>query len=210
MSFTDMPIITYIIIGITVLISMQGFSSKDFSYKMSFSPYLAKHYNQKSRFFTHMFVHSDFGHLFFNMFSFYMFGNFLEGELILEYGLLKGEVVYVTLYLLGGLFATLWPFMRNQDNDHYYSVGASGAVSAVIFACIIWMPDLRMGLLIIPVMVPGYIFGPLYLAFEFFAFRYGKSNIAHDAHIGGALFGIVYILIINIDKGKEFINQIFN
>ena len=129
-----MPIITYIIIGITILVSMQGFNSKDFAYKMSFSPYLAKHYNQKERFFTHMFVHSDWGHLFFNMFSFYMFGEFMERDLVFTYGVAKGEIIFGGLYILGGLFATLWPYVRNQDSDTYYSVGASGAVSAVIFA----------------------------------------------------------------------------
>jgi membrane associated rhomboid family serine protease len=204
-----MPIITYIIIGITVLVSMQGFNSKDFAYKMSFSPYLAKHYNQKERFFTHMFVHSDWGHLFFNMFSFYMFGEFMERDLVFTYGVAKGEIIFGGLYILGGLFATLWPYVRNQDSDTYYSVGASGAVSAVIFASVIWFPPLKMGLIFLPIMVPGYIFGPLYLAFEYYAFRRGGSKIAHDAHIGGAVFGIIYILIINIDKGKELVNYIF-
>lgn len=205
-----MPIVTYIIIGITLLISIQGFNSREFSGKMAFSPYLAKHRNEQVRFITHMFVHADWGHLFFNMLSFYMFGRFMELELVNMYGLPKGETVYIGLYILGGLFATLWPFVRNQDNPSYFSVGASGAVAAVIFACIIWLPDLRMGLIILPIMVPGYIFGPIYLAIEFFAFRYGKSNIAHDAHIGGALFGIIYILIINIDKGKDFVNYIIH
>ncbi len=205
-----MPIITYIIIGITILISVQGFNSREFSNKMAFSPYLAKHHNEKARFFTHMFVHADWGHLFFNMLSFYMFGRYMELEFVAAYGFPKGETVYVGLYILGGLFATLWPFIRNQDKSNYFSVGASGAVSAIIFASIIWLPELRMGLFIIPVMIPGYIFGPIYLAIEFFAFRYGKSNIAHDAHIGGALFGIIYILIINIDKGKDFVNYIIS
>lgn len=205
-----MPIITYTIIALTVLISMQGFNSSDFSYKMSFSPYLAKHYNQKTRFFTHMFVHADWGHLFFNMFSFYMFGRFIELELRAFYGDYLGGFHFLVLYLLGGLFSTLWPFIRNQDNDTYFSVGASGAVSAIIFSTIIWYPQLEMGLIFLPIMVPGYIFGPLYLLFEFFAFRYGKSRIAHDAHIGGALFGIVYIIIINIDKANNFVNQILN
>lgn len=205
-----MPIVTFIIIGITVLVSIQGFSSKAFIHKMSFSPYLVKHHNEKARFFTHMFVHSDWAHLIFNMISFYMFGDYMERVLVFTYGVAQGEVIYLGLYFLGGLTATLWPFIRNQDRDTYFSVGASGAVSAVIFASIIWFPQLRMGLIFLPIMVPGYIFGPLYLLFEFLAFRYGKSNIAHDAHIGGAVFGIIYILIINIDKGKDFLNQIFN
>ena len=205
-----MPIVTYSIIAITVFISIQGFNATEFAYKLSFSPYLVKHDNQKSRFFTHMFVHSDWGHLFFNMFSFYMFGNFMETAFTGFYGVGKGEVLFVGLYLLGGLAATFWPFYRNQDNESYHSVGASGAVSAVIFASIIWLPELEMALILIPILVPGYIFGPFYLAFEFFAFKRGRGKIAHDAHIGGAIFGVIYVLIINIDKGKEFVNYIFN
>lgn len=203
-----MPIITYIIIGITVLVSMQGFQSKEFSYKMSFSPYLVKHQNQVSRFFTHMFVHADWGHLFFNMFSFYSLGSSMENSLTNTYGTTLGNIHFLILFLAGGLFATLWPYVRNQDNERYFSLGASGAVSAIIFAFVMWSPNQTLIIFIIP--MKAYIFGPLYLAFEYFAFRRGKGNIAHDAHIGGAFFGIIYILIINIDKGKDFVNQIFN
>jgi membrane associated rhomboid family serine protease len=203
-----MPVITYFLIGIIVLTSIQGFKSQDFAYKLSFSPYLAKHESQAWRFFTHIFVHADWGHLFFNMFSFYSLGSYMEMSLKYIYGPSLGSIHFIILFLAGGLFATLWPYVRNQDNVQYLSLGASGAVSAVIFAFVMWSPNETLIIFVIP--MKAYIFGPLYLAFEYFAFRRGKGNIAHDAHIGGAVFGIVYILIINIDKGKEFLNQIFN
>jgi membrane associated rhomboid family serine protease len=201
--------ITLIIIAITVLVSMQGFSSAAFAHKLSFSPYLAKHHNQQYRFFTHMFVHADWPHLIFNMISAYFLGIRIETDLIYKFGTLHGSMHFMALYLGGGLIATLWPYIRNQDNDRYFSLGASGAVSAVIFAFILWNPAENL-YLFLSIPIPAYIFGPLYLAIEYYAFRRGKTNIAHDAHIGGAIFGIIYILIINIDKGKELINLIIH
>lgn len=199
-----MPVsITVIIIIATLIVSIQGFNSKDFLYRMSFSPYQVKHSGKKYKFFTHMFVHADWMHLIFNLISFYLFGDLFEQILIDKYGLFVGELHFLVIYFLGGLFATLWPMIRNHDNPGYTSLGASGAVSSIIFATIMWIPDLPMGLIFLPIMIPAFIFGPLYLAFEFWSLKRGKSNIAHDAHIGGAIFGVVYILIINIDKGKE-------
>lgn len=207
--FTNMPIsITLIIIIATVIVSIQGFNNKDFLYRMSFSPYEVKHSGKQYKFLTHMFIHADWMHLSFNLISFYIFGELFEKILISQYGLLKGELHFIIIYFLGGLFATLWPMIRNHENPRYTSLGASGAVSSLIFATIMWMPNMQMGLIILPIMIPAFIFGPLYLAFEFWSLKRGKTNIAHDAHIGGAIFGVVYILIINIDKGKELFNTI--
>jgi membrane associated rhomboid family serine protease len=132
----------------------------------------------------------------------------LENELYAMYGN-AGLIHFVLIYFAGGFAATIWPFIRNHDNDLYFSVGASGAVSAIIFAAIIWNPTMEMMLIFLPIPIKAYIFGPLLLLFEYFSMKYSKSNIAHDAHIGGAIFGIIYILIINIDKGKEFLTTIF-
>jgi membrane associated rhomboid family serine protease len=82
-------------------------------------------------------------------------------------------------------------------------------VSAVIFAAIRWMPGMELYLMFIPIPIPAFIFGPLYLAFEYWSHKRGGTGIAHDAHIGGAIFGVLYVLIINIDKGKEFLGHIF-
>ena len=201
--------ITLLIIIATVLVSLQGFNNQDFMFRLAFSPYDVKHRGKYFKIFTHMFLHSDWAHLIFNMLSLYFLGRLLEAQLGMEYGLIKGSLHFVVIYFLGGFFATLWPMVRNHDNPSYMSLGASGAVSAVIFAAIIWNPTMELMLMFIPVPIPAYIFGPLYLAFEFWAFKRAKTNIAHDAHIGGAFFGIVYVLIINIDKGKDLITLIF-
>lgn len=199
----------FIIIAITVLVSVNAFKDNGLKDRFMYSPYLSKHKRDHYRVLSHMLVHADGSHLLFNMMSLYFLGEFLEHELIISYGFLQGEAYFGILYLLGGVFATLIPYLRNQDNPNYRSLGASGAVSAVIFAAIIWQPDMKLSILFLPIGIPAYIFGPIYLALEYFLDKKGNTGIAHDAHIGGAIFGILFILIINIDKGKEFLHIIF-
>lgn len=202
--------ITIIIVVATCMISFNAFNKEDLKYRLAFSPYEVKHHQKYAKYITHMFVHADITHLLFNMLSLYFVGRLLEMLLVVHYGRILGELHYFTLYFLGGFFATFWPMLRNHDNPNYLSLGASGAVSSILFACIIWEPRLELSLMFLPIPIPAYIFGPLYLAFEFWAFRRNKTNIAHDAHIGGALFGVIYVLIINFDKGKELIQIIFH
>ena len=198
-----------IIIIATVIVSLNAFKDNTLMDKLIYSPYRSKHNREYYRMLGHILIHADSTHLIFNMMSLYFLGSLLEQEFMFQYGGLNGEIHFLVLYILGGLFATLIPYMRNQDNPNYRSLGASGAVSAVIFAAIIWNPTMELGLLFIPIPIPAYIFGPLYLAFEYWADRRGNTGIAHDAHIGGAIFGILYVLIINIDKGKDFFSIIF-
>ncbi len=205
----DFSILTIIIIA-TVIVSYLAFNNRELMNKMLYIPYDCKHNNNYSRILTHLFVHADYGHLIFNMFSLYFLGDaLLKYGLESTYGIFSGQVHFFLLYFFGGLFATLIPYVRNQDNPNYRSLGASGAVSAVIFAAIIWHPTMELSLLFIPIPIKAYIFGPLYLLYEFYADKKGNTGIAHDAHIGGAIFGVLYVLIINIDKGKEFIEAIF-
>ncbi len=206
MSFS---ILTIIII-ITVLVSYLAFNDRALMDRFLYIPYDCKHNKNYVRMITHLFIHADYSHLIFNMFSLYFLGeSLLNYGLEPEYGVFNGQVHFFVLYFFGGLFATLIPYMRNQDNPNYRSLGASGAVSAVIFAAIIWHPTMELSLLFIPIPIKAYIFSPLYLLYEFYADKKGQSGIAHDAHIGGAIFGVLYVLIINIDKGKEFIDAIF-
>lgn len=210
-----------LIIAITTLISMQGFAKPQFMHQWAFIPYEVKQHRQLYRYISHAFVHADWPHLMFNMFSFYFLGSALlsqtaypqyhvNGGLIQTFGWLQGNIHFILIYVLGGIASTFWPLMRNHDNPGYLSVGASGSVSAIIFAMILWSPMSELEFIFLPgVGIPCYLFGPIYLAYEFWALKRNKTNIAHDAHIGGAIFGIFYVLIINIDKGKELFTQIF-
>lgn len=223
MTFT----ILTIIIAITVIISLTAFNDRDKMQQMMFIPVRVQESNEKYRFFSHMFIHADFGHLLFNMLSLYFLGNMMlsmEGGIYMEksgdlieiqdgwmqkFGYLQGQALFLVLYIAGGLFATILPYMRNKNNPGYMSLGASGAVSAVIFAAIIWNPTMKLHILFIPIGIPAYIFGPLYIAYEIYMDKRGNTGIAHDAHLGGAIFGILFVLIINIEAGKRFIEQLF-
>jgi membrane associated rhomboid family serine protease len=198
-----------IIIGITVLISFSVENKPDQKEKMLFVPNLIKHNGEYHRMISSVFIHSDLNHLVFNMISLYFLGNLFEQQLIEVYGIQLGSLNFVLLYLLGGIASEIYPFIRHQDDPYYRSLGASGAVSAVIFAAIFWNPTMDLYLFFIPVPIPAYIFGPIYLAFEYFAMKRGTTNIAHDAHIGGALFGIFFVLLLNPNKGLEFFQTIF-
>lgn len=217
----ELNILTIIII-VTVIFSIRGFGDANVLDRWMFMPYRCKHERENYRIFSHMLIHADWAHLIFNMFSLYFLGQVLLGMQNCElyfgdycglkgvFGEFGGQLHFLTLYILGGLFATLIPFIRQHDNPNYRALGASGAVSAVVFGAIIWNPNMELQILFIPIPIKAYIFGPLYLLYEFYASKRGNTGIAHDAHIGGALFGIVYILIINIDKGKELLQILTN
>ena len=192
----------------TILVSLNAMNNEELKDRMMFIPYISKNDKQSYRIFSHMFVHADFQHLAFNMMSLYFLGSALEYELIFQFGFLKGEINFLLLYFLGGLFSTLIPYARNHDNPNYRSLGASGAVSAVVFAFIIWNPFAEL-LIFFAIPMPAWLFGVLYLAFEIWSDKKGNSGIAHDAHIGGAIFGVLFILIINIEKGKDLLNLVF-
>jgi len=198
-----------VVIGMNILISSQVFKSNALRDKLILSPYLIKHDGQWYRLFSHSWIHADWQHLIFNMASLYFLGDLILNNWIDLYGDIKGNGLFLFLYIAGGVAATIFSYLKNQDNSSYRALGASGAVSAVIFAAILWNPTMRLGILFIPFPIPAYIFGPLYLLIEYFAMRNIKTGVAHDAHLGGALFGILFVLFLNLDKGKEFVNLFF-
>jgi len=183
---------------------------------------------ERYRFFSHMFIHADYSHLIFNMLSLYFLGNVMltaqGGDYIddsggvfhiasgwmHQYGFWTGQFLFLALYLLGGLFSSLLPYARHKRNPSYMSLGASGAVSAVIFASILWNPSLKIYLFFIPFGIPAYVFGPLYIAYEIYMDKRGGSAIAHDAHLGGAVFGVLFVLLINVQSGFLFLEQLKN
>ena len=201
--------ILMLILIITVVVSLNAMNNNSLKDKMMFIPYNCKHYKESYRVISHVVVHADFSHLLFNMMSLYFLGASLENQLIFEYGFMKGEFHFFVLYIAGALFSTIIPFARNQDNPNYRALGASGAVSSIVFAFILWNPTVKLSLMFIPIPMPAYVFGALYLGFEYYMDKKGNTGIAHDAHLGGAIFGIIYILIINIEKGKELLSLFF-
>lgn len=202
-----MFLISYIILGITILISYQGLKNPELISRFSFNPYRVKHHKEYYRFITHTFFHGDMNHLLFNMMSFYFVSRYLESVFIFEFGSVLGEFHFLVIYFGGAIAGTIRSYFKNQDNFYYQSIGASGAISATIFAFILWLPNVEF-LLFFFIPMKAFIFGFLYLAIEYYSMKRAKGNIAHDVHIISALFGVIYVLIINFEKGKEFIDLI--
>lgn len=209
MNLLDYPV-TLVIILATVLLSMRAFKDAEIKYKWIFYPYKVKRENEFYRIISHVFIHGDTMHLIFNMFVLFSFGGIMEFIFTDYFGQGLGSLHFVLLYFLGGLAASIWPYLRNKDNPNYMSLGASGAVSAVLFASILWMPEGGIYLMFIPFEIPAWLFGILYLAFEYYMSKKGGTGIAHDAHFGGAVFGILYVLLINFGKGAAFFEYIFS
>lgn len=200
--------ITVIIIIITVLISISAFSNAKIMNDLIFYPPAVTNNNQYYRFITCGFIHADYAHLIFNMFSFYMFGEFVEDGFNVIFGN-TGKILYLLLYALALIVSLLPTYFKNKNNQYYRSLGASGAVSAVIFAGIMLKPDLRMGLIFLPIMIPGFVFGPLYLLVSAWLDKKGNDNINHSAHIWGALFGVAFLIIAGQITGEYHAVEVF-
>ena len=199
--------ITYAIILITCIISIITFSNSSVKKELILSPYKVLHEKKLWLLITHAFIHADFLHLFFNMYVLYMFGPYLE--LYFEYNASLGFISYMLFYILSAIFATIPALYKNGNNPNYLSLGASGAVSAVVFAYIVLYPLRELGILLLPgIWIPGFIFGILYLLAENYMSKKKYSNIAHDAHISGALFGVFFILFFDLKNASNFIETI--
>lgn len=200
--------VTLVIIAITVLVSFASFNNEELRNNLIFSPYQVVHQKEWWRTITHGFIHADYMHLFFNMYVLYNFGELVENTLVYSYGEISGTIYYIGLYVGGLIFATIPSFKKHSDNPIYRSLGASGAVSTVLFAFIIYYPLEKLILMFIPIGIPAFIFGILYLAFETYSNKKGRANIAHDAHIAGAIFGLVYVIAIDYNNLINFFTQI--
>ncbi len=189
--------VTLIIIIVTSITSFISFSNDELKNKLIFYPPAVNNQNEWYRFFSCGLIHADIPHLIFNMYALYIFG---EGQRHsgIEYTFIevfgdKGRLVYLLMYVAALAVCLVPTYKQNIDNHYYRSLGASGAVSAVVFASILFRPMAGMGLIFLPVFIPGFLFGALYLAISYWMDKKGGSNINHSAHIWGALFGLVFV-----------------
>ena len=204
--------ITIGIILLTCIISFTAFSNEKVMNDLIFYPPAITHHNQWYRFITCGFLHADIAHLGFNMYSFYMFGDFIEDAFTKIYGD-KGKALYLTLYVSSLVVCLLPTYFSNKENYHYKSLGASGAVSAIVFAFIFLAPTQKIGLMFIPIHFPAVLFGVAYLGISAYLDRKGGSNINHSAHFWGAVYGIVFLIITSqflsdFRPLENFVNQI--
>jgi len=200
-------IVTYILIFVTSVISVFALNNEELFAKFKFNAYDVKHNNQWYRFFTYGFLHAGYVHLFINMLVLYSFGNIVET--FFHHYFPEKSVFYYLLLYGGGLILSIVPAFGKYKNDVFYNaVGASGAVSAVVFASIILYPAGKIFLFFIPIPIPAPIFGILYLAYEYYMAKHGRDNIGHDAHLWGAIFGIIFTIALKPGLVTVFFRQI--
>jgi membrane associated rhomboid family serine protease len=199
--------VTTFILIITCAISFLAFQSSDLKSKMLFNAYQIHHRKEWYRFFSSGLIHQDWAHLAFNMFSLWMFGFEVERgykDVFDE----KGTLFFVLLYVGGLAMSSLYSYEKNKNNIYYNALGASGAVSSVVFAFIILAPTTKLEFLFVPVPIPAYLFGILFLAIEYYLGKRGGTNIGHDAHFWGAVYGAVLTVILKPALLNDFIDQI--
>lgn len=200
---------TLILIIITVVISVLCFNNNELFSRLQFNAYQIVHRKEFYRLITHGFVHSGWWHLFVNMFVLYFFGSSVESILdgLSAQGLLKyPTLVYLLFYFSAMVFATSISLFRHKDNPWYNSVGASGAVSAVLFFSIFFNPWQLIGVYFIP--VPGIIFAVLYVVYSHYQSKRGGDNVAHDAHLLGAVFGFIFPLFVDLGLIQLFFSKL--
>lgn len=199
--------VTYGIMIFTICASIVGFTNEELFTRLKFNAFDVHHGNQWYRFFSYGFLHANWVHLLVNMFVFYSFGTMVE-HLYRGYFHEKYILYYLLLYT-GGLLLSIIPAFGKHKNDVFYNaVGASGAISAVIFASILIVPKQPLGILFIPVEIPAWIFGVLYLVYEGVMSRRAQDNIGHDAHFWGAIYGIIFTLALKPALIDRFLHQV--
>lgn len=198
--------LTTALIVITVAISLYAMNKQEVLYKLMMNPYMVVHRGQYFRMITSGFIHKDYAHLIFNMLSFYFFGPYLEYIFTTIFGTL-GSVYFILLYMLAVIVSDVPTLLKHRNNPGYNSLGASGAVSAVIFACILFNPLMDL-YLYFAIPIKAFIFAALYLVYSYISAKRSRDGINHDAHLYGALFGVLFCIVLYPDSLQLFIEQI--
>jgi membrane associated rhomboid family serine protease len=171
--------------------------------KLQYNPARVIHRKQYYRLISHAFVHVGWTHLIVNMFVLYFFGQNVESYFGYFFGN-RANFYFLTLYVGGILFSNLWSLLKYRNDYFYNAVGASGAVSAVLFTFIFLNPwEMLYLFAIIP--IPGIVFGAGYLIYSYYMVKRKTDNIAHDAHFLGAVFGIIFPIILKPELFSRFI-----
>ncbi|MGB5555516.1 MAG: rhomboid family intramembrane serine protease, partial [Flavobacteriaceae bacterium] len=176
----NLHIATIAVIAANVLVSLKGFNDTSFfeRYKFGIGQINA---GQKDRMVTSGFLHVDFTHLLFNMITLYYFANVI----ISWFGPGKFLIIYFVSLIAGSMLALFF----HKDEPYYSAVGASGAVTGILYAAILLQPDMQLGIMFIPIPIPAYILGIGYLLYSIYGMKNKLGNIGHTAHFGGAIGG---------------------
>ena len=182
----DLHLVIVGIIAINILMSLKGFNDSNFFDRYKFSVG-AINAGQKDRMLTSGFLHVDFSHLFFNMFTLFFFA-----PVVIDW---LNPIKFIIIYVISLLAGSLLSLVFHKDEPYYSAVGASGAVTGILYAAILFEPNMTLGLLFIPLPIPAYVFGIGYLLYSIYGMKSRLGNIGHTAHFGGAIGGYITTLI---------------
>ncbi len=189
-----------LIMAITIGASLFAFYNEKYYNKWMLHPYYVAKGEDIYTYFTSALIHADWMHLIFNMFSYFFFAFILETAI--------GHWQFGLLYVASMVLSDIPTVIKHKNNPGYRCLGASGAVSAVVFSYILFFPTNTMQLMILPIPMPAYIFGILYLVYCHFASRHARDHVNHDAHLFGAITGIVITAILHPGILGTFVNTI--
>lgn len=204
--------ITTILLAVTIGASWYVMDKPQLKYKFMLNPHAVVHGKQAYRILTHGFIHRDWMHLIINMYVFYSFGQAVEAHL---FGLTiqgnqpiwMGRGLMILLYVGAIVVASIPALVRRKDNPNYFSLGASGATSAIVMAFVLLCPDAQL-LLFFLVPLPAVLAAVLFFVYEFAMHKRGGTGIAHDAHLGGAVFGVAFMLLLQPELAGHFLRSL--
>lgn len=199
--------VVLIISIITIVVSIMGFRQEGLFYKLQLNPYQIVHKKEYHRVVTHALLHADWSHLIINIIVFFSFGEGLLRSFTLYFGA-SASIIFLLLYVSSVIVSSIYSIFKNKDNQNYNAIGASGAVSAIVFANIFfdpWHSIYLFGVLAIP----GVLFGLFYLGYSYYMGKKAHDNIGHDAHFWGAVFGLAFPIIIKPELFQVFIHNLF-
>lgn len=198
--------LTIVIVAITVLVSWRAFNDRALLERLILWPPAVERRKQYDRLLTHGFIHADWMHLAFNMITLWSFGTAVErvfSEWITPVG-------YVLFYLSAIVVAILPTYLRHRRDANYRSLGASGGVSAVLFAFILFDPWSKLVIFPIPVPIPAFLFALLYVGYSIWMDRRGGDNVNHSAHLWGAAYGVLFTLLMEPRVFGHFTQSLFH
>ena len=195
-------IVTYVLIGVTVLVSWQAFNNRALLERLILWPPAINRHKQYDRLLTHGFIHADTTHLLFNMITLFFFGRAIEPVFVERIGV----VGYAAFYLSAIVIAIMPTYLRHANDSRYRSLGASGAVSAVLFSFVLFAPWSLIVVFFIP--VPAIVYAVLYIGYSIWMDRRGTDNVNHSAHLWGAVYGMLFTVMMEPRVATTFLARV--
>ena len=195
-----------IIMALTAAISFWGFSNPQRQHKLLMYPYRINHNKEWYRFISSGFAHADLSHLGFNMITFWFFASYVEQYYVYRFGDL-GYVVFVLIYVVAIILSDLPTYFKHKNDHQYTALGASGAVSAIVFISILLNPVNKICLYGF-ICLPGFVLGLLYVGYSYYQSKNSKDNTNHSAHLYGAISGLVIAIVIEPKLAIHFVNRL--